>query len=189
MAAVNFHFDAWGGKDETYYGARAGTDDRICAQICEKLGIPRFDVAHVLEGGAIESNGDRSCLTTKNCLITRDRKRDAKQWETILHEQLGFENILWLDGVDFDADDTQGHIDNLTKAWQRLLNRAGIDDLRRHDLRRTLASTMADLGANQAQIQMMLGHRSPQSARAYIHPDLESLRETVGTATNLLSKE
>jgi agmatine deiminase len=115
LAAVNFHFDAWGGKDETYYGARAGTDDRICAQICEDLGIPRFDVAHVLEGGAIESNGERSCLTTKNCLITRDRKRDAKQWETILHDQLGFENVLWLDGVNFDADDTQGHIDNLTR--------------------------------------------------------------------------
>ena len=118
-------------------------------------------------------NGDsqRVVLTTQALDILKRRKKNA--WSVFV----------------LPGNGKKGHIDNLTKAWQRLLNRAGIDDLRRHDLRRTLASTMADLGANQAQIQMMLGHRSPQSARAYIHPDLESLRETVGIATKRLSKE
>jgi len=118
-------------------------------------------------------NGDaqRVVLTTQALEILKRRKRDAS-------------SVFVLPG-----NGKKGHIDNLTKAWNRLLDRAGIEDLRRHDLRRTLASTMADMGANQAQIQMMLGHRSPQSAQSYVHPDLESLRATVGSATQRLSAD
>lgn len=80
-----------------------------------------------------------------------------------------------------------GHIQNINKAWHRLLDRAGIDGLIIHDLRRTLGTQLANLGANQAQIQMHLGHKDPQSARAYIHPDLEYLRPKVEQATKLLA--
>ena len=118
-------------------------------------------------------NGDsqRVVLTTQALDILKRRKKNA--WSVFV----------------LPGNGKKGHIDNLTKAWNRLLDRAGFEDLRRHDLRRTLASTMADMGANQAQIQMMLGHRSPQSAQAYVHPDLESLRETVGMATKRLSAD
>lgn len=80
-----------------------------------------------------------------------------------------------------------GHVENLKKAWQRLLDNAGIENLRIHDLRRTMGSWMANTGANQAQIQLQLGHKDLQSAKAYVHPDVEYLRTTVEAVTRKLS--
>ena len=76
-----------------------------------------------------------------------------------------------------------GHLEYLNKAWHRLLDQAGIDDLRIHDLRRTMGTQLANLGANQAQIQLHLGHKDPQSVKHYVHPDLEYLRPMVEKAT------
>ena len=46
---------------------------------------------------------------------------------------------------------------------------------------------MADNGANQAQIQLQLGHKDLQSAKAYVHPDVEYVRTTVAAVTRKLS--
>jgi integrase len=81
-----------------------------------------------------------------------------------------------------------GHLENLKGAWQRLLDRAGIEDLRIHDLRRTMGTMLANAGANQAQIQLQLGHMDAQSAKAYVHPDVEYVRSNVADVTRLLSK-
>ena len=87
----------------------------------------------------------------------------------------------------FPGTGSKGHLENLKKVWQRLLDRAGIDDLWIHDLRRTVGSYMANLGANQAQIQMQLGHKDPQSAKAYIHPDIEFVRPFTARVSRALS--
>jgi agmatine deiminase len=115
LAAVNFRFDGWGGKSKEYYGDSAGQDDLVATRICDAMQIARFETDFVLEGGAIDSDGEGSCLTTKNCLMTRDDRSDQAGVETVLSEMLGFEKILWLDGVQFDADDTEGHVDNLSR--------------------------------------------------------------------------
>ena len=115
IAGLNFKFDAWGGKDTEYYGEGAGIDDQIATKICKTLGLPIFDIEHVLEGGAIDGNGQGTCLTTKNCLLSRNQKQTAQEWEQVLLDNLGFQKVLWLDGVQFDADDTEGHIDNLSR--------------------------------------------------------------------------
>lgn len=81
-----------------------------------------------------------------------------------------------------------GHLQNLKKAWERLCDRAGIDDLRIHDLRRTMASWLANLGANQAQIQLQLGHKDPQSVKHYVHPNVDYLRPVVQKVTSALSQ-
>jgi integrase len=80
-----------------------------------------------------------------------------------------------------------GHVENLKKAWGRLLDHAGIEDLRLHDLRRTVGSWMANAGANQAQIQLQLGHMDAQSAKAYVHPDVEYVRDSMSKVTHLLA--
>lgn len=82
-----------------------------------------------------------------------------------------------------------GHVENLKKAWQRLLDQAGIEDLRMHDLRRTMGTWLANAGANQSQIQMQLGHMDIQSAKAYVHPDTEYIRASVESVTRQLSAE
>jgi integrase len=89
----------------------------------------------------------------------------------------------------FPGSGKTGHLENLKKAWQRLLDHSGIEGLHMHDLRRTLASWMANSGANQAQIQMQLGHKDSRSAKAYVHPDVEYIRRSVGSVTHQLSNK
>jgi integrase len=80
-----------------------------------------------------------------------------------------------------------GHIEGIRKAWQRLLDQAGIDELWIHDLRRTMGSYMANRGAHPVQIAMQLGHKDQQSAKAYVHSDVEYTRQTVAQVTKKLS--
>ncbi len=67
----------------------------------------------------------------------------------------------------FPGPGRTGHLVEPKKGWQRLLQRAGIDDLRIHDLRRSLASFQIDAGVSLAVIGKGLGHHSQQTTAVY----------------------
>ena len=67
----------------------------------------------------------------------------------------------------FPGSGATGHLVEPKKGWQRLLQRAGIDDLRIHDLRRSLASFQIDAGVSLAVIGKGLGHHSQQTTAVY----------------------
>jgi agmatine deiminase len=118
---VKFTFDAWGGKGEAYYGQSFGLDGATPLRIAERLNKPAFPVDLVAEGGGLEVNGEGALLTTVNCFVERrdNAGRSAaekrKGIEKQLADALGVDHFLWLDGVDFEGDDTEGHIDNLAR--------------------------------------------------------------------------
>jgi integrase len=60
-------------------------------------------------------------------------------------------------------------IGQLTNRWERLRAKAGIRDLRWHDLRHTTASYLAQAGASLPMIGMVLGHRNASSTQRYVH--------------------
>ena len=70
----------------------------------------------VLEGGAIEVNGQGTLLTTESCLLNPNRNPNLnkEEIERRLREFLGVTHILWL-GNGIVGDDTDGHIDDLTR--------------------------------------------------------------------------
>ena len=76
-----------------------------------------------LEGGAIESDGQGTLLTTAECLLNANRRHDGDavptvdkdQVELLLRERLGVERILWLDHGYLAGDDTDSHIDTLAR--------------------------------------------------------------------------
>ncbi len=70
----------------------------------------------ILEGGSIEVNGEGTLLTTEACLLNKNRNPDLtqKEIEQYLRDYLGVEQILWL-GEGIVGDDTDGHIDDLTR--------------------------------------------------------------------------
>jgi len=72
------------------------------------------------------------------------------------------------------------------KAWGRILKDAGIDNLRIHDLRRTLGSYQAATGANGYIIGKSLGHRSQQSTAIYARLNLDPVRDSVNKATDVM---
>ena len=61
------------------------------------------------------------------------------------------------------------HVVHIEDMWRRILKSAGIEGVRIHDLRRTIATSFAAAGANEYEIQGMLGHTTSIASRAYVH--------------------
>ncbi len=86
----------------------------------------------------------------------------------------------------FPGTGSTGHLVEPKKAWRRVLDRAGIDNLRIHDLRRTLGSWQAKTGASLAIVGKSLNHKSPSTTAIYARLDLDPVRESVDRATGAM---
>ncbi|WP_026223655.1 tyrosine-type recombinase/integrase [Methylosarcina fibrata] len=100
---------------------------------------------------------------------------------TILQTRRGCDPV-WV----FPGTGATGHLVEPKKAWRRVLNRACIDDLRIHDLRRTLGSWQAKTGASLAIVGKSLNHKSPSTTAIYARLDLDPVRESVERATGAI---
>jgi agmatine/peptidylarginine deiminase len=109
---TDFRFTGWGGK----FGAEQ--DDALVAGLVD-AGVfghaahKRIDWA--LEGGAIESDGEGSVLTTWRCLVQRHPEQSREEMSAILRDGLHAERVLWLDYGYLEGDDTDAHIDTLAR--------------------------------------------------------------------------
>ncbi|MEO8011576.1 MAG: agmatine deiminase family protein [Dokdonella sp.] len=109
----DFRFTGWGGKFES------ARDDRLVAGLVERgVFSPRArhrPIDWALEGGAIESDGKGTVLTTWRCLHLRHPDLSREQIENQLRETLGADRVLWLDHGYLEGDDTDAHIDTLAR--------------------------------------------------------------------------
>ena len=82
-----------------------------------------------------------------------------------------------------------GHLMDLKKPWHALLKRAGLDNLRVHDLRRTHGSFQANLGTPLNVIGKSLGHGDGSNAtHIYARLQLDPVRDSVERATKAMVK-
>ena len=112
---VDWAYNAWGGKYPP-----CDLDDAVPLRVAEVLGLPVYEPSMILEGGSIEVNGAGTLLTTTSCLLNPNRNPEMtqSQIEDHLRGYLGVSKILWLgDGI--EGDDTDGHIDDLTRFVNR----------------------------------------------------------------------
>jgi integrase len=75
-----------------------------------------------------------------------------------------------------------GHLNSPKGAWARICKRAGLENLRMHDLRRTLGSWQAATGASLPVIGKSLGHKSQATTAVYARLNLDPVRASVDTA-------
>ncbi len=61
------------------------------------------------------------------------------------------------------------HLSDLNHYWDRVRERAGLDDVRIHDLRHSFASRAVALGENLSMIGQLLGHGQVRSTTRYTH--------------------
>jgi len=108
---LDWGYNAWGGKYPPF-----DLDDVIPSRIAAELGIPVAVPGMILEGGSIEVNGRGTLLTTEACLLHPNRNPDRSRddIERMLRDWLGVSHILWL-GEGIVGDDTDGHIDDITR--------------------------------------------------------------------------
>lgn len=112
LRLLDFHFTAWGGKFE------AGLDDQIVATLSERgvFGEARRErIDFALEGGAIETDGEGTLLSTWRCLHERHPDLDRQQVSNRLQGWLQQRRTLWLEHGYLEGDDTDAHIDTLAR--------------------------------------------------------------------------
>jgi integrase len=86
----------------------------------------------------------------------------------------------------FPSDSKVGHMIEPKRGWQRILQSAKLQNLRLHDLRRTLGSWQARNGASLAIIGKSLNHKSPAATAIYARLDIDPVRASIEKATNAM---
>jgi agmatine deiminase len=111
---LDFFFNGWGLKFPAFH------DNLITGRLYEK-GLYGEISCHVpglaIEGGALESDGEGTLLTTAECLLSPNRNPhlDKEVTEDVLKHYLGVDRILWLHHGYLAGDDTDSHIDTLAR--------------------------------------------------------------------------
>ncbi len=107
--ALRFRTNGWGGKFDLPGDATVGDDIALLA------GTPVLKFDFVLEGGAIEHDGDGTILTTRQTLLNDNRNGWTEaEAEAALREAFGARKIVWLDHGLLN-DHTDGHIDAIAR--------------------------------------------------------------------------
>lgn len=111
VALTDWDFNSWGGKYSPW-----DSDDAAPKAVADLLGMKRFRVPFVMEGGSLELNGEGVCLTTRSCLLSLERNPDLDEpaIERLLADNLGVSNVVWLE-EGLEGDHTDGHIDTITR--------------------------------------------------------------------------
>jgi agmatine deiminase len=109
-----FVFNGWGHKynfvDDHHLNLRLAN---LCAAAGE-ASVRLFNL--VIEGGSVETDGAGCVLTTRQCLLNKNRNPhlDKKSVEAALQQCLGAKKVIWLD-AGLHNDHTDGHIDTLAR--------------------------------------------------------------------------
>jgi agmatine/peptidylarginine deiminase len=109
---LDFRFTGWGGKFD------ATLDDQLVEGLDEVgifLNSTRQAIDFALEGGAIETDGAGTLLTTWRCLHERHPDLDRQTLAEKLAAFLRQDRVLWLDHGYLEGDDTDAHIDTLAR--------------------------------------------------------------------------
>ncbi len=110
-ALIDWKYNAWGGKYPPF-----DLDDAVPQRVAETLSHRRFEPGVVLEGGAIDGNGQGCVLVSERCLLnpTRNANLAREAAERLLLDYCGATRVLWLD-AELAGDDTDGHVDQFAR--------------------------------------------------------------------------
>src|SRR6478609_4205247 len=143
VAVTDWVFNMWGDKYRPY-----DLDNQIPGRIARQLGLRRFENPLVLEGGSIDVNGEGLLLTSEQCLLNQNRNPQLSRAdiERNLGDFLGVKEVLWV-GEGIVGDDTDGHIDDITRFFKADGFITCVESNRRDPNHRLLAENLGRLRA------------------------------------------
>lgn len=89
-------------------------------------------------------------------------------------------------GSEYVFNRANAHIIDPRKSWARVVKRSGLENLRPHDLRRSLGSWQALAGASMAIIGASLGHRDLKSTQVYARLQTDPVRQSITGAVQAM---
>lgn len=109
LAGIDWIHNAWGGNYE-----ECSLDNQIAAEVIKQTHSHYFHAPLVMEGGSFHVDGEGTILTSKECLLNKNRNPDLSQQEIehYLLSYLGGKKIIWLN-KGLLGDETDGHIDEI----------------------------------------------------------------------------
>ena len=119
LELVNWRFNAWAKYDNYERDARVGAAvEHIVKRPRVEPIRPDAPTRVVLEGGAIETDGEGLMVTTEECLLSDVQARNPgmsrEDYERVFREYLGVRETIWL-GEGCVGDDTHGHVDDVAR--------------------------------------------------------------------------
>ena len=109
---LDFRFTGWGGKFD------ASQDDLLVERLHTAgtfRNSSRQGIDFALEGGAIDTDGAGTLLTTWQCLHERHPQASRAELTAKLAGWLAQDRVLWLDHGYLEGDDTDAHVDTLAR--------------------------------------------------------------------------
>ena len=112
VAAVNFGFNAWGGKFAPW-----DDDAQLPSRLAARFAMRIYDAPLVAEGGGLAFDGEGTLITTESVLLNPNRNPGLtrERVEELVGEYLGIEKVIWLTGGLVEDRDTDGHSDNVVQ--------------------------------------------------------------------------
>ncbi|MEZ5477610.1 MAG: agmatine deiminase family protein [Thiolinea sp.] len=106
QGAVDFNFNGWGNK-QGY-----ANDGGVARFVTQAAGVRRLTTSLVMEGGAIEVDGEGTAIITESCVLNANRNPGVTRAQVAaeLKQLLGIDKIIWLPGI-AGRDITDGHTD------------------------------------------------------------------------------
>jgi len=116
---VNWRFNAWAKYDNYARDSKVGEAvARITGLARDEPKRPDTGERVVLEGGAIDTDGEGTLLVTEECLLsdvqTRNPGLSREGYEQVFRNALGIRQTVWL-GEGCVGDDTHGHVDDIAR--------------------------------------------------------------------------
>ena len=113
---LDFRFNGWGLKFAAHHDnllTRRMYRDGLFAKSVKYRNMQHM----VLEGGALESDGEDTLLTTADCLLAPNRNDHLSKTEieAELKKAFHLQRVLWLHNGYLEGDDTDSHIDTLAR--------------------------------------------------------------------------
>lgn len=110
IRAIDFTFNAWGQKFSPYED-----DAQISTRLSQALGIPFYQSALVLEGGAVTLDGEGTLITTEECLLNPNRNPNLSkaEVESTLKAYYNVDQVIWLSKGTTPDPITDGHVDGI----------------------------------------------------------------------------
>ncbi len=115
---LQWRFNAWAKYDNYASDARVPEVLSTISEIPIAHAKSKSGDAIVLEGGAIDVDGEGTLLTTEECLLSQVQERNPgfsrNDYEEYFAQYLGVSKTIWLHGG-VDGDDTHGHVDDVAR--------------------------------------------------------------------------